>query len=131
MLGMVPHSRPGKGVGEGMAPPIRNLVSSQPSIFARARVLDDECTNSDGCTQSDMIDQAGFAGKEYVYTTWGRLRDVPPMRDCMADRLDGGNRTGGYGTVVSELNWSPEDRVRLNITADDQPEHHKGTSGVH
>ena len=94
-------------------------------------MLDDECTDSDGCTQSDMIDQAGFAGKEYVYTTWGRLRDVPPMKDCMADRLDGGNRTGGYGTVVSELNWSPEDRVRLNITADDQPEHHKGMSGVH
>jgi len=104
MLGLLPGSRPGKGVGEGMAPPIR--------------------------TAADLIDQAGLKAKEYVYTSHNRLRPVPPMRACMQDVVDGGNRTE-YAPFVSDLNWSVEDRIRLNIPTDPPPDVSGGLSRVH
>lgn len=106
-----------------------NLFARAPMPTFLGRMYYTISTKVSARSQAEMIDQAGFAGQEYVYTSWGRFRNAHPMRECMREALEGGNTTG-YADAVSELNWSPEDRVRLNIPPDPEPEL-DGVSGVH
>ena len=117
-MGLVPGSKPGKGVGIGHTPVVKD--------------------------EADLWDR-GWGVNEFRQVDVGQFVRAPSMQECKDETKalikraieakeenheiqeqfnstyegGGGNRTGYFG-LLSDLNWSPKERVLYDIPADPQ-----------